>query len=310
MQQKNYVGLNPAGFHNLAYTQWGTEHASTNNTVVCVHGLTRNSRDFDLLATDLMRDFRVVCPDVVGRGKSDWLPKDQPYGFPQYLADMNALIARLDVKQVDWVGTSMGGLIGMIMAAQPNTPIRRLVMNDVGPMIPLAGTQRIMQYIAAYPKFDSLADGEKYLRKIFAPFGTLTNDQWHHIAHYSFVRNDHGQFKLVYDPRIISGLTATSSPFSLFVKIIKLKAQQIFHRLKEGRHSPFPLSEMWEYWEKVKCPVLLMRGETSDILLPETVQRMQQTHPQLQVVEFKGCGHAPALMAEEQISAIHSWLIN
>lgn len=300
MQQKHYLGINPGGFHKLAYVEWGEQNFD--KTVVCVHGLTRNSRDFDFLAKELAKDYRLACPDIVGRGKSDWLPLGQAYGFPQYLSDMTGLLARLDVEQVDWIGTSMGGLMGMFMAAQANSPIRRLVMNDVGPMIPMAGTQRIMNYIGQRATFSDLKEAENYFRRIFAPFGKLTDAQWAHVTHYSTFKGKDGRYHLAYDQNVLSGLDGISV-WQGMTKIAKKAWQGLLHP-----GAQIPLSEMWPYWDQVKCPVLLLRGETSDILLPETVERMQATHPALDVVEIKGVGHAPALMAQDQIAIIQDWL--
>src|SRR5258705_12854155 len=171
MASHNLSCLGPHGFHRVAYTEWAWPPGAP--TVLCVHGLTRNGRDFDDLARSLSRRFRVVCPDVVGRGKSAWLSHAEDYGYPLYLADMTALIARLDVAEVDWVGTSMGGLIGMMAAAQPGTPTRRLVVNDVGPLIAKEGLQRIATYVGEDPDFDDLAQLEAYLRTVAASFGTL-----------------------------------------------------------------------------------------------------------------------------------------
>lgn len=302
MQQKGYLGINPSGFHHLAYVEWGAQNSD--RTVVCVHGLTRNSRDFDFLAKVIAKDHRLVCPDVVGRGKSDWLPNSQGYGFPQYLSDLTALIARLDVTQVDWIGTSMGGLIGMVMAAQANSPIRRLVMNDVGPMIPVVGTQRIMNYVMHRTTFADLAEAETHLRKIFAPFGNLTNAQWQHVTYHSTFKGQDGRYELAYDQNVLSGLHDGPPVLKDITKVVQTAWHSIMHKAAPAA----PLTEMWHYWDKVTCPVLLLRGETSDILLPETVERMQKTHPMLDVVEIKGVGHAPALMAQDQIAIIHDWL--
>ena len=175
--------LGPHGFHRVLYREWG--EPGNPRVVVCVHGLTRNSRDFDRLAAHLSRHFRVICPDIAGRGESPWLPHAADYGYPLYLSDMAALIARIGVETVDWVGTSMGGLIGMFLAAQPGSPIRRLVMNDVGPLVPKAALERLAGYVGTDPMFDGIADLEQYLRRTCAPFGPLTDAQWHHLALHS-----------------------------------------------------------------------------------------------------------------------------
>src|SRR5258708_7125512 len=172
--------LGPHGFHRIGYVEWAGPPGA--RTVLCVHGLTRNGRDFDVLAEALARRWRVVCPDVAGRGKSEWLSHGEDYAYPLYLADMTALIARLDVAEIDWVGTSMGGLIGMMLAAQPGTPIRRLVVNDVGPLIAKEGLERIATYVGEDPSFPDLAALEAYQRRVAASFGQLTDAQWHHLA--------------------------------------------------------------------------------------------------------------------------------
>ena len=183
--------LGPHGFHRIVYREWGEpDHP---HVVVCVHGLTRNSRDFDPLAAHLAKRRRVICPDIAGRGESPWLPHPGDYGYPLYLSDMAALIARAGVETVDWVGTSMGGLIGMFLAAQPGNPIRRLVMNDVGPLVPKAALERLASYVGVDPAFDGLPQLEQYLRQICAPFGPLTDAQWQHLARHSARQRDHGK---------------------------------------------------------------------------------------------------------------------
>ncbi len=166
----------------MAYVAWGDGEAASN--VVCVHGLTRNGRDFDDLASRLAENRRVVCPDVVGRGVSDWLPDPAQYQTPQYVSDMAALIARMDVGWVDWVGTSMGGLIGMALASQAGTPIRRLVLNDVGPFIPKSALERIAEYCGKAKPFADIDALEHYLRQVHAPFGPLADPQWRHLAEH------------------------------------------------------------------------------------------------------------------------------
>ena len=169
--------LNATGFHNMVYHEWGSR--DNERVIICVHGLARNSRDFDELALALSRDYRVVCPDIVGRGESDWLPPGQVYGIPQYLNDINTLMAKLNVDQVDWVGTSMGGIIGMCLAALPNSPIKHLVLNDIGAFVPASSLQRISGYLGD-KRFDSLLDVESYLRETYDSFKNLTDSQWHY----------------------------------------------------------------------------------------------------------------------------------
>ena len=183
MRQREVQCLNPSGFHKMAYTEWGEPDNS--NVLVCVHGLTRCGRDFDFLAQAMAHEYRVVCPDVVGRGRSDWLANKSLYGVPQYLADMVTLLARLDVTSVDWVGTSMGGLIGMVLAAHANTPIRRLLLVDVGPVVTAASIARIGEFVGRAPRFDSIEQAEAYLRVVAAPFGALSDAQWRHLTEHT-----------------------------------------------------------------------------------------------------------------------------
>lgn len=279
MRDGSYLGLSATGFHRLAYTEWGERGAA--RTVVCVHGLTRNGRDFDILAAALAaRGHRVACPDVVGRGRSDWLADAAGYGYPQYLADMNALIARLGVTAIDWVGTSMGGLIGMMMAAQPKTPIRRLVINDVGPLVPLAALERLAAYLGRDPHFPDLDAAEAHIREIHAPFGNLSDAQWRHLTEHSMKRVEDSGYRFRYDPRL----------------------KEAFQTLPDAD------VDLWPVWDAIRVPTLALRGAQSDLLLPETATAMTDRGPKAEIVEIPGCGHAPALMDDAQIAIIRDWL--
>jgi pimeloyl-ACP methyl ester carboxylesterase len=201
MHEKQFYGRGPGGFHRIAYAEWG--QASVQPPVICVHGLTRNGRDFDYLARALEGNGRhVFCPDMVGRGKSDWLPNPADYNYAQYLTDMTALVARTGAESVDWVGTSMGGLIGMLLAAEANTPIRRLVINDIGPFIPLVALKRRGAYVGQSPIFDDLEGVEKYMREVYAPFGDLSDENWQHLAHYGARAMPYNKLSLAWDPAI------------------------------------------------------------------------------------------------------------
>jgi pimeloyl-ACP methyl ester carboxylesterase len=270
--------LGAGGFHRMTYVAWGDGEAARN--VICVHGLTRNGRDFDDLASKLAETRRVVCPDVVGRGRSDWLSDPSQYQITQYVSDLAALIARMDVGWVDWVGTSMGGLIGMVLAAQANSPIRRLVLNDVGPFIAKAALERIAEYCGKAPHFDDVGGLELYLREVHAPFGPLSDQQWRHLATHGG-RVEDGELALAYDPGIAVPFTAAGALAD---------------------------TDLWSIWDAIRCPVLVLRGESSDLLSAETVAEMAARGPKATVVEIKGCGHAPALMAEDQIAIIDDWL--
>ena len=271
--------LGPHGFHRVAYYDWGDPNNS--KVVICVHGLTRNGRDFDMLAQALAPQCRVLCPDVVGRGQSDWLAHADDYGYPVYLSDMAALIARSGAEQIHWVGTSMGGLIGMMLAAQPGSPITRLVINDVGPFIPKSALQRIASYVGGTPRFASLGSLEAHLRLICAPFGPLTDDQWHHLAVHSSRRYDDGTLGLTYDPSI-------AKPFA----------------------APLQDVTLWPVWDAIACPTLVLRGAQSDLLLRETAREMTCRGPKAQLVEFEGIGHAPMLMGADQFEVVREFLLS
>jgi len=279
-----FMALGPHGFTQMGYTAWGPEDAE--RTVVCAHGLTRNSRDFDFLAQRFAElGMRVVAPDLPGRGRSAPVEHAEDYGTPLYLAVMGALIAHLGVKEIDWVGTSLGGHIGMELAARPGNPIRRLVLNDFGARVPAAALLRIGKYLRNTPRFRTLAEVETYLREIYAPFGPLSEAQWRHLAQHSVIEES-GRLRLNYDPRIVAQF---SRPMFLDVAL-------------------------WRVWEHVKCPVLVLHGQNSDLLLPETVVEMKRRglaakEGRVESIEIPNCGHAPALMADEQIQLIEDFLL-
>lgn len=266
------------GFHRVVYYERPGPAGAP--TVLCVHGLTRNGRDFDMLAEALSSRFRVVCPDVAGRGKSAWLDHAEDYAYPLYLADMAALIARLDVAEIFWVGTSMGGLMGMLLAAQPGTPIRRLVVNDVGPLVAKEGLERIGTYVGKDPSFPDTAALEIYLREVAARFGPLSDGQWRHLAAYWAREKPDGTLGLAYDPKIGDAF----------------------------RGAPLEDADLWAHWDRIACPTLVLRGAESDLLRPADAQAMTQRGPRAKLIEFPGIGHAPALMADDQIAAIRDFL--
>ncbi len=279
MQSRYLLGLGPHGFHRIHYVQWGDAHSR--RVLICVHGLTRTARDFDFLAAALSDVYRVVCPDMPGRGRSEWLVDKSDYGYPVYLNDTAALLARTGADQVDWIGTSMGGLIGMMLAAQPGSPIRRLVMNDIGPFIPKEGLARIAGYVGRCPTFTSMEALEQYLRTVAAPFGPLTAEQWRHLTvHNARVLND-GSYTLAYDPGIADSFKGAIEDVDL-----------------------------WSVWDAVRCPVLVLRGAESDVLTHQDAKAMGERGPRAHLIEFPGIGHAPALMTETQIAAVKEWLID
>jgi len=270
--------LTPHGFSQMNYYEWGDP--ANRNVLICVHGLTRNGRDFDALAREMSRDFRVLCPDVPGRGNSDWLRDPNDYVFPVYAGALTALIARADPATLSWVGTSMGGLLGIAMAGQPGSPIRRLVINDVGPQLEKAAVERIGDYVGADPKFATFGDLEAHIRAISAPFGPLTDEQWRFLSDTSARQLPDGQWSLKYDPGI-------AIPFRV--------AQD---------QSPV----LWALWDAIACPTLLLRGARSDLLSPDAARQMTMRGPKPALVEFPGIGHAPMLLDSAQIAPIAAFL--
>ncbi len=269
----------------MAYVEWGDPHNP--RVLVCVHGLTRCGRDFDFLARSLCDEYRVVCPDTVGRGQSDWLRDSQYYAVPQYVADMMVLLARLDVESIDWLGTSMGGLIGMGLAAQAETPIRKLILNDVGPVIAAAALGRIGEYLANPPEFDSIEAAEAYIRAVGAPFGNLSAAQWRQLTE-SVVKKSAlaGRLALRYDPGI-------AAPF--------LAAAQ--------SQGPGQDVELWPLYDAIRCPTCVIRGEHSDLLSRDTVAAMRERGPRPCSVEVAGVGHAPMFLNDAQIALVRDFLL-
>jgi pimeloyl-ACP methyl ester carboxylesterase len=269
----------PKGLHRMAYLEWGD--ARNRDVLVCVHGLTRTARDFDDLARALAGQFRVVCPDVAGRGDSDRLPDPMLYGVPQYAADMVTLIARLDVEAVNWLGTSMGGLVGMALAAQKGSPIKRLVLNEVGPVIAKAALVRIAGFVGNAPDFRSIEEAEVYMRRVSAPFGPHTDAQWRHLTE-TCLRKEGEVYRLHYDPRIAQPLRASLPENDL---------------------------EMWPMYDAIRCPTLVIRGAQSDLLQKQTTEEMGGRGPRARVVEIPGVGHAPTLMTPQQIALVRDFLL-
>ena len=284
--QENFVQcLSPSGLHNMHYTEWGAR--DNPRIVLCVHGLTRNCRDFDALAQSLEKDFRVVCPDIVGRGQSEWLADKELYGLPQYLADINALLARLTAdaehaneREILWVGTSMGGMIGMLLASLARTPVRKLVLNDVGTLIPKAALERIGKYAGKAPAFNTLEEANAYVRYVSVSFGPHSDAQWDHLTRHNARQNADGAWVMNYDPGI-------ALPF---------------------QKGPINDIELWSYYDRIACPTLLLRGAISDLLLKDTALAMTQRGPRARLVEFAGVGHAPMLMVEDQIKVVREFL--
>jgi pimeloyl-ACP methyl ester carboxylesterase len=279
MSENSIMGLGPHGFHRLAYFEWGDP--DNGQVLVCVHGLTRRGRDFDFLARALEDRYRVICVDLPGRGRSDWLPLADGYQPTTYIQDMAALIARLNVDQVDWLGVSLGGLMGMMLAAQPKTPIRKLILDDIGGYVGVEALQRIAGYVGQDPSFADRAGLEAYMREVNTGYGPLTDAQWAHLAEHGHRIDDAGRCRQHYDPKL-------AEPF------------------REGFAEP---ATLWPVWDLIGCPVLILRGTESDILTSETAAEMVARKPGTKLVEFERVGHAPMLMDEAQIAPVREWLL-
>jgi pimeloyl-ACP methyl ester carboxylesterase len=268
----------------MHYTEWGDPRNP--NVLICVHGLTRVGRDFDRLARALADRYRVVCPDVAGRGASDWLRNPMLYQIPQYASDMVALIARLDVETVHWVGTSMGGLIGMTLAGQPQSPITRLVLNDVGPRLDPAAVARIGEYVGRPIRFTDLEQATDYITSISASFGLRTREQWREIT-VSALRAEGDHYVLHYDP-------ALAVPFRSATP----------EAIAAGEAA------LWRLYDAIACPTLLLRGESSDLLSKQTAVEMTARGPRARLIEVPGVGHAPMLFDPPQIAYVRDFLLD
>ncbi|WP_036174895.1 alpha/beta fold hydrolase [Massilia sp. 9096] len=278
----------PAGLHRMAYKEWGDP--ANPRVLVCVHGVTRVSGDFDELARALCGDYRVVCPDVAGRGRSERLRDPSHYTVPQYVADMVTLVARVtavgDESSVHWFGTSMGGLIGLILASLPDSPITRLVLNDIGPTLDPAAMARIGEYIGQDVRFPSFEAGARYVRDVSASFGPHSDAQWDKLARDVLVQQPDGQWTRHYD-------LGLAKPFAAITPQQAAQDQQM----------------LWQAFDAIRCPTLLVRGGQSDLLSRATAEEMTRRGPKPRLVEFAGVGHAPTFVQPDQIAAARAFLL-
>jgi len=270
-----------AGPRTMAYVEWGDPKAKV---LVCVHGLTRCARDFGFLAQEMARrGYRVICPDVAGRGDSSWLTDPMDYAVPTYTKHMLLLLAHLQLESVHWVGTSLGGLIGMSIAAMPGSPIGRLVLNDVGPVLTVAAVQRIAAYVGKWPPLPDIEAAERYVREVSAPFGPHTDAEWRFLTEHVVRRNPDGSLRMHYDPAIAVPFSAEPATRDV---------------------------QLWALYDAIRCPTLGLRGEHSDLLSRETVAQMAVRGPRARAVEFAGVGHAPTLIHTDQIAVVRDFLLD
>ncbi len=282
--------LDARGLHRMAYWEWGDP--ANPRVLVCVHGLSRQGRDFDTLARTMAGDYRVVCPDVVGRGRSDWLRDPAGYAVPAYVADMVTLLARLNAASVDWVGTSMGGLIGLGVAAlrgagdAPAPLIRRLVLNDVGPVIQPEALTRIGTYLGQPVRWHTAQEAADALWAISTGFGPHTPAQWMALS-LPQLRRDGDAFVPHYDPAI-------ALPFRAITPAAAAAGEAM----------------LWAAYDSLRCPTLLLRGAESDLLTRATAQAMTQRGPRAQLREIAGVGHAPMLVQPDQVALVREFLLS
>jgi len=262
----------------IAFTEWNSRQRE--NVVIAVHGLARQARDFDALGHALDPDFRTIAVDMVGRGRSGWLSDKEGYNYDSYVKHCHALLEYRALKRVDWVGTSMGGLIGMMIAAEEETPIKHLVLNDVGPFIPKAALEQIGTYVGKDPRFANLAAVGDYMRETYRAWGDLPDVAWSEMVQHSVIRETDGTYRLHYDPAIGD--------------VFQGELQDV---------------DLWALWDLIDIPVLVLRGAESPLLTRETADEMTRRGPKATVVEIPGCGHAPSLMVDSQTHIIRNWLL-
>ena len=287
--------LDARGLHRMAYWEWKRaasktgESKSADKVLVCVHGLTRQGRDFDVLAQSLATEYdRIVCPDIVGRGESDWLNNPKGYQLATYLADMVTLLARLNTSSIDWVGTSMGGLIGILLAGLPNNPIRRLVLNDVGPTLNATALKRIGAYVGQKMHWLDETSAITYLAQLAPGFGPHSTEQWRALNQPMLrpVSDGSPGLRLHYDPAIAE----------VFVDLNEQTAKSTEQWL-------------WHTYDQIRCPTLVLRGALSDLLTADTAHAMTQRGPAATCVEIPGVGHAPTLIQDDQLQVVRSFLM-
>ncbi len=283
-QIKSVQCLSPTGLHQMSYKEWGD--SSNPKTLVCVHGLSRVSDDFDMLAAELANDYRVICPDVVGRGRSGRLLDPQYYQIPQYVSDMVTLIARLGVTELHWLGTSLGGVIGMALASLPGNPVRKLILNDIGPEMDAAALARIGEYVGKDVRFATFDEAWNYVRAISLSFGPHSDPQWRKLAADVMHQDADGQWVFSYDAGIAVPFKATT------VHSVQADTQRL-----------------WAAYDAIRCPTLVIRGAESDLLSNQTVQAMSQRGPKAQIVELPGVGHAPTFLHADQIAVAKKFLL-
>ena len=269
--------LHVAG-HEIHLTEWGDDSAPA---LVMWHGLARTGRDFDILASHFSGRYRVICPDTIGRGLSGWSTSPQrDYTLAAYMEHALGILEALAIPTMTWIGTSMGGALGILLAAGPlRGRVERLVVNDIGPTLNPAAVERIRAYVTQVPDFATMAEFEAFLRLVYKPYGQLSEAEWRRMAETSARRRDDGRITVHYDPKVMTVFAESAGSY-----------------------------EIWPEWDAISCPVLALRGAESDLLLPEVADEMTRRGPRARLVTVPGCGHAPALNVPSQIGLIDDFL--
>lgn len=288
-KQISVLNLNATGSHRIAYQEWprlaSPLQGEQQQAVLCMHGLTRNSHDFDFLAAKLVSDYQVLAPSMAGRGDSEWLPNKLNYHYGTYLADTMSLLDQLHLQSVLWVGTSMGGILGIMAASMYPGRVKALVLNDVGMKVPKEGLQRIAEYAGSKHTFASQEEAGIFLKEIFSSFGITDPAHWDHLIRHSLTRQNDGTYILACDPDILVPMAHQTEWFKMIQDV-----------------------DLSLVWYGVRCPVLILRGEESDILTKEIADTMAAGKQNVTLVEFDGIGHAPALMNDQQTGIVAEWL--
>jgi len=275
-REDSALSINKKSFHHIHYRDWGD--VNNPDVMFCLHGLTRNSHDFDHIAVELAKKKRVICPDTAGRGKSDWLPNYHDYTIPQYNLDVAVLAAAVKCERFDLIGTSLGGLMGMVLAAMKNSPVKRLIINDIAPEVSHEASVRLGRYLHVDPFFKDIGEAEAFFRETLAPFSPMDDEDWRELAETSVLEIE-GGYRVAYDPAISNSYNRYRSFFDL-----------------------------WKYWTRITCPVLILRGTESDFLTEGLLGKMMDILPHAELIEFEGVGHTPTLRSAEQIDPVLEWL--
>ncbi len=278
-RRSNVAVLMDGVLKHMAVHEWGEEKNPC--VVLCVHGLSRNGRDFDVVANALSKDFRVLCPDIPGRGQSDWLARADQYSIPTYVKFINVMLTELGIQSYDWIGTSMGGLIGMVMAVTPGSAMKRFVINDIGPVLEIEAIKRIASYVGLAPNFASYPELYAAARMAITTFGPLTEEQYQHMVSTSCWQRADGRWEFNMDPKVGDAFRAGLAA---------------------------PAADMWPLWNAVKQPTLILRGANSDLLSAETLTKMVETHPDVIALTIAETGHAPMIFDEPTVTAVVDFL--